>query len=271
MKNSMKVFIAAITATIILSIVGVIMFVEVAGEDGETIASGTAPGTLSFEASTLQYYEIYAEDSDVSIELGDFNHDPEFTFLDMCNTNSETSGITGNCGTIKGSKTMVGSLTIGAGDGGTAILELEGTGEVIIVETSLASIFGILVALCSGCCLAPLIALISGLKAFKNNPSTQVIVIEQTPQSKTYDGVNQAFDKHYQTDPQLGHNNIGNQFNTNSQATQLWDQGVDLNSNYPQPGLNGSSDPAGTEWLDHDGKKYYRTTGPNTDWIIYNQ
>jgi hypothetical protein len=251
MKNSMKVFIAAITATIILSIVGVIMFVEVAGEDGETIASGTAPGTLSFEASTLQYYEIYAEDSDVSIELGDFNHDPEFTFIDMCNTNNETSGITGNCGTIKGSKTMVGSLTIGAGDGGTAILELEGTGEVIIVETSLASIFGILVALCSGCCLAPLIALISGLKAFKNNPSTQVIVIEQTPQSKTYDGVNQA--------------------NTNSQATQLWDQGVDLNSNYPQPGLNGSSDPAGTEWLDHDGKKYYRTTGPNTDWIIYNQ
>lgn len=202
MKLSMKIFIVSSALSFLLSSIGIVMLVSFASEEENIAVTGSAPGELSFEGSTFQYYDIYAEDAEISIELGNFSYDSRYTYVKMCTVENEQVPA---CGSMKGSQTFVGTLTVGGGDNGIIVLNLEGSGEVSIVETSVGSIAGIMLLLCGGCCFFPLLVLISAIKAFSGDSEKQVVVVEQdseTEQSEPEDDVLESHKTNFPTNAQ---------------------------------------------------------------------
>ena len=54
---------------------GTVLMISTSTSGGKATATGSAPGEMDFEASAFQCYDIYADDSDISIELGNFSYD----------------------------------------------------------------------------------------------------------------------------------------------------------------------------------------------------
>jgi|MEHZ01.6.fsa_nt_MEHZ011621746.1_5 hypothetical protein len=268
MKTSMKIFISSIVLSLIMLTLGTYLIVgSIDSESGEVVVVGEAPGDLVFQSSTLTYYDIYAEGPDTTIELGDFSYDSDFTYLEMCKDDAKATGITGDCGTYRAGNQFIGSLTIGASDGGNTILETSGSGQVEIVATPVAAVGSALLVFCTGCCFGPLVALVSGIKAFKNERGYQVII--QNPQEGKIYAQDMNFNNQFtnQEQPPYAQNqNIQNPTNA-----EVWDQSGSVNSQFPPATMNGMSDPSGTEWLDYEGRKYYRVIGINTNWNLYKQ
>ena len=183
MKTSTKVFILSSAISFLFLSVGTVLMISTATSGGKVTATGSAPGEMDFEASAFQYYDIYADDSNISIELGNFSYDSNDTRIDMCSVlgSDNVAGITGQCGEKSEGQVMVGSITIGLQDEGKVILLLEGTGDVTIVQQSVAGTGGIIGLLCVGCCLGPIAALLSGLKSMKAAPSKDVYLVEPAP------------------------------------------------------------------------------------------
>ena len=182
MKTSTKIFIFSSAISFLFISVGTVLLFSLANGGGEVTASGSAPGEINFEASAFQYYDIYADDSDISIELGDFRYDASETYVDMCSVlgSDNVTGITGDCGQKRGEQVLVGSITIGFEDEGQAVLLLDGTGDVTIVQQSVTETGGIIGLLCVGCCFGPIIVLLSGLQSMKAVPTNNVYLVEQT-------------------------------------------------------------------------------------------
>ena len=109
-----------------------------------------------------------------------FTGDPEFTYLTMCpEKRGQTIGMTGDCGNQFGTKVLVGDLTIGATDGGSITLQFVGEGDVTIVKEPFSNVFIAISLCCTGGCIAPIIAIFSGVKAFKKDPSSQPVFVQQ--------------------------------------------------------------------------------------------
>ena len=162
MKTSMKIFIGSIVFSLIFLVLGTVLaFGSTNSDSGEVVVVGGSPNDLIFQSSTLSYQrDIYAENPDTTIKLGDFSYDTSFTYLEMCKEDPKVSGITGDCGSFRGGNQFIGTLTIGAGDGGNTILETSGTGQVEIVATTVASVgMKQLLLICTGCCFGPIMAL----------------------------------------------------------------------------------------------------------------
>ena len=193
MKTSTKIFILSSAITFLFLSVGIVLMISMVATGGEVTATGSAPGEMDFEASAFQYYDIYADDSDISIELGNFSYDPIETYVEMCSVlgSADVTGITGGCGDKRGTQVLVGIITIGVQDEGQAVLLLEGTGDVTIVQQSVAKTGGIIALLCVGCCLGPIMALLSGLKSMKADPNNAVYLVEQNPPTKLDDSFEQ--------------------------------------------------------------------------------
>ncbi len=185
MKTSTKIFILSSAISFLFLSVGTVLMFSSVTSGGKVTATGSAPGEMDFEGSAFQYYDIYADDSDISIEFGNFSYDPNDTRIDMCSVlgSDKVTGITGQCGEKREGQVMVGCIAIGLQDEGKAILLLEGTGDVTIVQQSVAETGGIIGLLCVGCCLGPIAALFSGLKSMKADPNQDVYLVEQTPTS----------------------------------------------------------------------------------------
>ena len=185
-----------------------VLMLSTATSGGKVTATGNAPGEMDFGAAAFQYYDIYAEDSDISIELGNFSYDSEETHIDMCSIlgSDNVAGITGQCGEKREGQVMVGSITIGLQDEGKVILLLEGTGDVTIVQQSVAETGGIIGLLCIGCCLGPIAALISGLKSMKADPTKDVYLVQQAPHHTpqgTQEQNNSTHKANYPTSPDM--------------------------------------------------------------------
>tara|TARA_B110000444_G_C18852086_1_gene606745 strand:+ start:26124 stop:26789 length:666 start_codon:yes stop_codon:yes gene_type:complete len=182
MKTSTKVFIISMGLTFLCSTVGLVLSFSTIMGGGETVATQTAPGELQFEATSFGNYDIYAEDSEIHVVLGNFSYASRQTFLEMCSLlgNENVTLMTGECGTLRGNQTLVGSLVVGDDDVGTVLLNLNGTGEVSIVKVSDARLLMNMSFLCFGCCLGPVIVLISGITAFKSSSKTDVSLVEQS-------------------------------------------------------------------------------------------
>ena len=262
----MKFFIGSVVISFVMLGIGIFLMFDAASSDaGEVVAVGDAPDNLVFESSTLNYYDIYAENSDTTIKFGDFSYDSEYTHLEMCKDDPRVSGITGDCGTFRGGSQFIGSLTIGAGDGGNTILETTGSGQVEIVATPVASVGGAVLALCTGCCFGPILAIVSGLKAFKSDRSREVFVLSDY-QGMGYSQImnlnNLSQTEEIQPRPKLR--------NLETPAvSKSWEQFEMVDSQFPPATMNGMSDPHGTEWLDYEGKKYHRASGTNSNWNLY--
>ncbi len=61
------------------------------------------------------------------------------------------------------------------------------------------------------------------------------------------------------------------QYFQNPTGAEAWDQSGMANPQFPPATMSGMSDPSGTEWLDYEGRKYYRVSGINTNWNLYKQ
>ena len=205
-----------------------VLVISTATSGGKVTATGSAPGEMDFQASAFQYYDIYADDSNISIELGNFSYDSNDTRIDMCSVlgSNNVAGITGQCGEKREGQVMVGCITIGLQDEGEAILLLEGTGDVTIVQQSVAGTGGIIGLLCVGCCLGPIAALLSGLKSMKADPVKDVYVVEQTPPSTQLgidEQVNPTHKANYPTSPDVSNAVPETQDEALQKTKSVWD------------------------------------------------
>ena len=262
----MKIFIGSIGLSLIMLAIGTYL-VFATTDGGEVVVVDEAPNDLVFQSSTLSYYDIYAENPDTIIEFGDFSYDSDFTYLEMCKDDSKASGITGDCGTFRGGNQFIGSLTIGASDGGNTILETSGSGQVEIVATPVASVGGSVVVFCIGCCFGPIVALVSGIKAFNNDSGDNVII--QIPDGGKVYSQDLSFNNQFTDQQQPSY--AQTQYFQNPTGAEAWDQSGMANPQFPPATMSGMSDPSGTEWLDYEGRKYYRASGTYTNWNLYNQ
>ena len=266
MKTSMKIFIGSIVLSLIMLVLGTfLIFSGTDSDSGEVVVVGEAPNDLVFQSSTLSYYDIYAENPNTTIEFGDFSYDSSFTYLEMCKDDPKVSGITGGCDTYRGGNQFIGSLTIGASDGGDTILETYGSGQVEIVATTVASVGSALVLFCTGCCFGPIVALMSGIKAFKNDSGNNVII--QIPDGGKVYSQDMSFNNQFTNQQQPSY--AQTQYFQNPTGAEAWDQSGMANPQFPPATMSGMSDPNGTEWLDYEGRKYYRVSGINTNWNLY--
>lgn len=268
MKTSMKIFIGSVVLSLIMLVLGTfLIFGSLDTDSGEVVVVDEAPNDLVFQSSSLSYYDIYAENPDTIIEFGNFSYDSEFTYLEMCKDNPKASGITGDCGTYRGGNQFIGSLTIGASDGGNTILKTSGSGQVEIVATPVASVGGAILSFCTGCCFGPIVALVSGIKAFKNDSGNQVII--QIPDGGKVYSQDMNFNNQFTNQEQPSY--APTQNFQNPTGAEAWDQSGMATPQFPPATMNGMSDPRGTEWLDYEGRKYYRVSGINSNWNLYKQ
>lgn len=268
MKTSMKIFIGSIVFSLIFLVLGTVLaFGSTNSDSGEVVVVGEAPNDLIFQSSTLSYYDIYAENPDTTIKLGDFSYDTSFTYLEMCKEDPKVSGITGDCGSFRGGNQFIGTLTIGAGDGGNTILETSGTGQVEIVATTVASVGSSLLLICTGCCFGPIIALVSGIKAFKNDDGNNVII--QIPNGGKVYPQDMSFSNQFANQQQPAYGQT--QYFQDPAGSEAWYRTGMPDPQFPPATMSGMSDPSGTEWLDYEGRKYYRVSGSNANWNLYEQ
>ena len=161
-----------VISVIAMIVLGSLTFVwYTRNSSGETIETGTAPTSIEFDGSFSKFYDIYAESMDsVTVTMSSEKGSPEFTYLSMCDgPGFSTIGITGDCGEHRGDLVLIGELTVGGGESGWIRLDFEGTGEVAIVELGVGGTVWFIGLFCTGCCIAPIIAVYSLVKIFRED------------------------------------------------------------------------------------------------------
>ncbi len=131
--------------------------------------TGDASESITFEGEWDKFYDIYAEDQDIAIFFETSQtHDPDYTYLLRCGVDTgSTIGISGDCGDRRRDLYLVGDFTVEASGAGDVTFTFDGTGEVMIVQSGIASSFGSLALMCLGCCLCPVLMILSGVKLGK--------------------------------------------------------------------------------------------------------
>jgi len=267
MNNWLVLLICSIAGFFLFGGIGA--FAVVSSAQGEVLVTGDASETLTFEGEWDKFYDIYAEDKDIVITFETSQtHDPDYTYLLRCGVDAEsTIGVSGDCGDLRGNHYLVADFTVEATGVGDVTFAFDGTGEVIIVESGIGGAFGSLAVLCLGCCLCPVLMIVSGVKLSKGKTQNVVVI-----------GGNQ-FD--YQLP--LSHQPAQSYSFNSGVVEQSYPQSLPMPqkdfSSWDSPPNATIAPPAnqqatqvsgGYEWLEHNGDMYYRAQGLNGEWNKFN-
>jgi len=245
MNKWLVVLIVSISGFLILGGIGMY---GVASTDGEVVVKGDASESITFEPEWDKYYDIFADDKEIEISFETSNpHDPELTYLLRCGEDDDTIGITASCGDKRESSYLVADFNT-VEDLGEVTLIFDGSGEVVIVESSLYDLTGWLTLICTGCCLCPIGMIVSGIKLARGKPSGVVIIGNQMmhqPQNNL------------QTQPDIRIIQSNNPIPSLNHGQQIGFPSV----NTPPTHTSG-----GYEWLNTNDSMYFREIGSQGNW-----
>jgi hypothetical protein len=255
MNKWAKLLIISLIGFFLLGGIGSYGILEATGE--EVVARGDASEEISFKGDWDQFYDIYAEDQSIEISFqASESYDPDYTYILRCEEDGGDIGFSGDCLDKFENAYLVADFTVEAGGVGDVTLSFDGTGEVIIVKSSAGAAFAWIMVLCSGCCLCPIGMIISGVKLSKGKENTVLIMHESQP---------------YPAAPApVVANRVHSSSTINSQPSKQymqWDN--DFTQNLPSVETPPTHVDGGYEWLNHNGKMFYRTTNSNLQWTEF--
>jgi hypothetical protein len=275
MNKWLVVLICSISGFFLLGGLG--SYAILSSTQGEVLMTGDASESLTFKGEWTQFYDIYAEDKDIEITfVTSETHDPDLTYILRCGVDDDDMiGVSNDCGNLRENYYLVAAFTVEAGGVGDVTLTFDGTGSVMIVQSSVGLAFGSLALMCLGCCLCPLLIIFSGVKLGKGKSQNVIImnggqlgnlqpIYQQQPQSFNSYQVPVQDGKSIQVPVQDGESisplTPQNTFSTFSPAP---------NAN-PPTHLQPTQISGGYEWLEYNGGRYYRTQGSYSEWNRFN-
>lgn len=253
---------------------GIGAFAVVSSTQGEVLVTGDASESITFEGEWDKFYDIYAEDQDIAIFFETSQtHDPDYTYLLRCGVDAgSTIGISGDCGDRRGDLYLVGDFTVEASGAGDVTFTFDGTGEVMIVQSGIASSFGSLALMCLGCCLCPVLMILSGVKLGKGKTQNVVVIGGDSfgyQQTLPQQALPQQAVQSYSFSTETVEQSYPQSTPTQQKDFSAWDA-PPTSTNNPSAFQQATRTNGGYEWLDHDGNVYYRAQGSTGEWIKFN-
>lgn len=240
------------------------------GENLQLILTGGAPA--SWDASdidTSDDYFVYASyGDDLEVEL--IGADEYNYFIPCDSTNNCNLGIEAN----GASYSYVGEL-YAIGNRDVRTLEFSGSADFRIYSSSVPD--GLMAAGIGiwGCCCGVIFLLIGGISVamIKDEPKNMVIIQNLGSNAAPFSSPNNQSTIHQTSmiaqnqQPVQGHISP-------AQTGVLMSTAIDSNPTQttgPNAAMNGVFDENGYEWLDYEGRKYWRPQGSNSTWYPHKQ
>jgi len=178
-------------------------------------------------------------------------------YLQRCGVdNNSIIGMSGDCGDLRENHYLVADFTVEASGVGDVTLTFDGTGEVMIVQSGMGGALGSIVLLCLGCCLSPVLIIVSGVKLAKGEGQNVILVnggqfVNQQP----------VFQQPVSQQPPQAHNfstaPVQQGYQDSSQTSEKefssWDSSPTV-SDKPPGYQKPTHSSGGYEWLEHNGK-----------------
>lgn len=248
---------------------GIGAFAVVSTTQGEVLVEGDASESLTFKGEWDKYYDIYAEDRNIIITFETSQtHDPDFTYLLRCGVDDDSAiGISGDCGDSRGSQYLVADFTVEATGVGDVTFNFEGTGEVVIVQSGLGGTLGSLTLVCLGCCLCPILIIISGVMLGKGK--TQDVVVLNGNHLGYQQPISQQLTQQYTFNAGGAEQNNVPYSPPQQKNFSAWDS-PSIAANNPPAHLQPTQIYGGYEWIEYKGNMYYRPEASNGEWSEFN-
>lgn len=266
MNKWLIVLISAMAGLVLFGSIGA--FAVVATQQGEVLVAGDASESLTFRGEWDKYYDIYAEDKDIVITFEtSLSHDPEFTYLNRCGVDDGVIGISGSCGDLRENQYLVADFSVEASGVGDVTLTFDGTGEVTVVESGVGNVIGSLVLLALSCCLCPILIIVSAVQLTKGK--NQNFVIVNGGQSGYHQPMSLQHSQGYDFSTGTVQQNQAHSSQTPQKDFSAWDSPA-VTANKPPAHHQPSQISGGYEWLESNGKMYFRAQGSQGEWNEFN-